>query len=112
MASLLTNNTESSVNQVIKKKEFATVNHTYTFFNPKTQMDRTLSFCGIDMKGLVDLTLYEKATGEAIWPCCTLLADYLSQHFDVKIHGNTVLELVVAWVYWVLFVQRKLVPRM
>ena len=93
MASLLTNNTESSVNQVIKKKEFATVNHTYTFFNPKTQVDRTLSFCGIDMKGLVDLTLYEKATGEAIWPCCTLLADYLSQHYDVKIHGNKVLEL-------------------
>ena len=73
--------------------KFSNVEQPYTFFNTRVQASRTFCYQGIDMTGLVDLTSFRKATGEAMWPCCRLLADYLSCHFQVETHGNQILEL-------------------
>ena len=73
--------------------KFSNLEHSYTFFNTKVQASRTLRYQGIDMTGLVDLTSFRRATGEAMWPCCRLLADYLSRHFQIETHGNQILEL-------------------
>ena len=73
--------------------KFSNLEHSYTFFNTKVQASRTLRYQGIDMTGLVDLTSFRKATGEAMWPCCKLLADYLSRHFQSDTHGKLILEL-------------------
>jgi len=53
---------------------------------------RTIKFTGYCMKGLSDLTSVGAATGEALWPCSLLLADYLRDEWDPPSNTN-VLEL-------------------
>ena len=84
---------ETTQEETDNKMKFSNLEHSYTFFNTTVQQNRVLRFQGIDMKGLVDLTSFRKATGEAMWPCCKLLADYLSRHFQCETHGNLILEL-------------------
>ena len=58
--------------------------HTYTYdvkIGNNTE-NRKLKFDGFSLKGNVDLTHLGKATGEAMWPCCALLADYISSPTD------------------------------
>ena len=83
----------ASVVATAQHESFTTSDYRYTFFNTNTRRNRVLTFSSVNMKGLVDLTSYEKATGETIWPCCAILADYLSKHFETHTHGNKVLEL-------------------
>jgi hypothetical protein len=45
---------------------------------------RTLSFTGFDMTGESDLRAIQKCTGETLWPCSRLLADYLQYDYDWK----------------------------
>jgi hypothetical protein len=42
-----------------------------------TGLARTLVFTGFDMTGQSDLRNIQKCTGETLWPCSRLLADYL-----------------------------------
>ena len=74
--------------------ETSTTLHTHTYdvnthdeCGPKI---RRLKFEGYSLKGRVDLTGIQKATGEAMWPCCALLADYLNCYevFDNKMEGQ------------------------
>jgi len=57
------------------------------------EMDgRILSFTGFSMAGLSDLTTIGTVTGEALWPCSLLLADYLQTEWWPQPNTN-VLEL-------------------
>lgn len=62
--------------------------HTYTYDvnipNQDSSKTRRLNFDGYNLNGRVDLTNISKATGEAMWPCCALLADYLNESTNLK----------------------------
>ena len=62
--------------------------HTYEVNIQNSDHKRQLKFEGYHLKGRADLTDINKATGEAMWPCCALLADYLNSPTDFNLETD------------------------
>jgi|EP00505_MAST-04D_sp_SCG-Rhode-Island_P003593 predicted nicotinamide N-methyase len=83
---------DTSGEEVVQKRP-QLLSHSYQFHDENTDTERSLDFEGISMNNMVDLTKFEKATGEALWPCCALLVQYLQDEWKPAEEGEVVLEL-------------------